>query len=256
MAGLILKKIFSIFGIKIVRLQTRSEKELSYSSKAIPKKERNKITVLLNKYVTLAKKRCYEDHYVSLKDARGYLSNDRMREQRAIVDIARETGVIFDNKTVVDVGCGLGYTLRYIEQTSKKVELIGYDPSDKTDLCGPILCNSAIFFKKTLEKYDPINADIYILTQVLEHLDEPAKLLSLLASKMKRPGHLIISVPNGRLDGLGAGTYLPNRGAYTGHINFWSHQSFQSFLHTNLENAAVQIRILNCVQLVAVIKLS
>lgn len=256
MVSLILKKILANFGIKIIRLQTSSEKKLAYSSKPIPKNEKKQTTILLNKYVRLAKDRGSEDHYESLKDARGYLSNDRMREQRAIVDIAREVGVIFNNKTVVDVGCGLGYTLRYIEQTSKRVELIGYDPSDKTELCGPILCNSAIFFKKILEKDDPITADIYILTQVLEHLEEPSKLLSLLASKLKRPGHIILSVPNGRVDGLGAGSYLPNRGAYTGHINFWSHQSFQKFLIKNLENALVQTRIIDCGQLVAVIKLS
>lgn len=249
------QKFLSFLGLKIVRTQTFDEKKISVRSKKVPRLERQLVDKALRHYIQDAQCLTNEDHYKSFRQARGYLSNQRMAEQRAIVDIALESSVTFEKKRVLDVGCGLGYLLGYIESIANPAELIGYDPSFKTILCGPKLCATGRFENRILSSDEEVSADIIFLTQVLEHLESPHEMLLMLNSKLAKPGVMVLSVPNGRNDGLECGRYMLDRSAYTGHINFWSHNSFKSFIQKSLPHCDVEVKVLDYFQLVAVVKI-
>jgi hypothetical protein len=62
---------------------------------------------------------------------------------------------------------------------------------------------------------------------VLEHLLYPGKALLNLVSAIKPGGGLLITVPDGRKD------------TYSGHINFWSPESWQIFIQEGTEGLKV-----------------
>jgi|GEM_PF-1411599 len=249
------QKLLLFLGLKVVRAQTVDEKKISVRSKKVPRLECQRVDEALRQYVQDAECLINEEHYRSFQQVRGYLSDQRMAEQRALIDIAVDLGVTFEKKRVLDVGCGLGYLLGYIDSIANPAELIGYDPSAKTILCGPKLCAAGRFENRILSSDEKISGDVIFLTQVLEHLESPHEMLHLLKSKLAKPGVMVLSVPNGRNDGLECGRYLPDRGAYTGHINFWSHNSFKSFIQKSLPYCDVEVKVLDLFQLVAVVKI-
>ena len=64
--------------------------------------------------------------------------------------------------------------------------------------------------------------DLILCTEVLEHLLYPDRALKMLLNGINEHGSIFITVPNGRLD------------SFSGHINFWSPESWKVFLEENI----------------------
>jgi len=103
--------------------------------------------------------------------------------------------------SLLDVGCGNGSQLALPLATRDGFQLTGIDTDSGSIeharrlagqsaninfVCGSVddLCHKRLF-------------DIVILSEVLEHLEQPSDLLSLSARLMSRDGILIVTVPNG-----------------------------------------------------------
>ena len=100
--------------------------------------------------------------------------------------------------SVLDFGCGQGFLLKLLENYN--YDLYGYDFSKKLV---EIACQNTRASK--IYNKLPVNRkyDIIILSEVLEHLQDPLSILKDLKNKLKKEGYLIITVPNGDRFNLG-----------------------------------------------------
>src|SRR3989338_9499375 len=139
-------------------------------------------------------------------------------------------------ESILDAGCGEGFTMDKLlkEKVGKKIEGIEYS-------------KNSIFLSKKLYPYLTIRQgsvyelpykensfDLVICTEVLEHLEEPAKALKEILRVSKK--YLIISVPNEPLFMLSnflRGKNLSRLGNDEGHINHWSPISLKKYLSQN-----------------------
>lgn len=125
--------------------------------------------------------------------------------------------------SVLDVGCGTGILVNKLVLENISQYVYGCDFSvEKIELCKEIYNNEDYFVH---DIYAPLNDsyDVIICTEVLEHLKNPEDAVHNLLSFIKISGKLIISVPDGRKD------------VFSGHIHFWSPESFQIFIEKCLD---------------------
>jgi len=134
--------------------------------------------------------------------------------------------------SIHEVGCGEGYwVMRWREQgmsvrgsdfSATAVEL-ARDNARQRGL------PAELFQQKSIYDLQPAadSADLVVCCEVLEHLQQPEKALSVL--QKLNPDHLIISVPREplwRLLNLARGKYLCSFGNTPGHLQNWSGRGF------------------------------
>lgn len=148
------------------------------------------------------------------------------------------TSVIKDlsPNTILDAGCGEGFTMNKLlqENIGKKIEGIEY-AKEAISLGKKIYPNLIIKQASVYElPYKNNSFDLIICTEVLEHLEEPAKALKEMLRVTKR--YLIISVPNEPLFMISnflRGKNIPKLGNDAGHINHWNPLSLKKYLTQN-----------------------
>lgn len=135
--------------------------------------------------------------------------------------------------TILDVGCGEGFTLKKLEERKigKRNEGIDYSAA-------AIKIGHKIYPELNLKKGDVYNLDykdntfdLSICTEVLEHLDDPVKAVSEI--KRVTAKYIIFSVPNEPffiLANFFRGKYLRRLGNHPEHINHWTMWGFERFL--------------------------
>lgn len=180
---------------------------------------------------------------LSFQELRSYMSRRRMSRQKDFVSFILSSQDSSSGKKVLDVGCGMGYLLKLIDHQVSDLNLIGFDPSLKTKLIAPNVCPNAEFKNFPLSNESSENADIIIAAQVLEHLENPANFCQILKDNANSRASYYFSVPDGRIDSQPAGIFSKKNRSYTGHINFWSPESFKILLESIFENHDVDVRI-------------
>lgn len=127
--------------------------------------------------------------------------------------------------TVLEVGCGPGYSTRRIAQWRAGVRLMGGDISASL-LGNARRLNAGIPFVResvySLPHPDK-SIDVALLLEVLEHLDQPEAALAELNRVVRR--HLLLSTPREplwRILNCVRGKYLTELGNTPGHIQHWS----------------------------------
>jgi 2-polyprenyl-3-methyl-5-hydroxy-6-metoxy-1,4-benzoquinol methylase len=121
---------------------------------------------------------------------------------------------------LLDVGCGTGVLVIELLKVLPGSQIKGCDFSEnKISHCKNHYEVDDVFFVFDLLK-DEINEryDCVTCTEVLEHLLYPHLALEKLQKLVNSSGVMILTVPDGRLD------------SFSGHINFWSMESFKVFL--------------------------
>lgn len=98
--------------------------------------------------------------------------------------------IIFDNfesPTVIDIGCGKGDFLKYLNKKDKPIELTGIDFTDNDDIEGIEFLKGDILNLELVEKYDVVTN-----FAVIEHIEDSVNFIDKLKSACKEDGLVII----------------------------------------------------------------
>jgi 2-polyprenyl-3-methyl-5-hydroxy-6-metoxy-1,4-benzoquinol methylase len=134
--------------------------------------------------------------------------------------------------TIHEVGCGEGYWV--LQWKKKGFEARGTDFSSKIIEIAQANAieqdlSPALFDARSIYALEGKNdgADLVVCCEVLEHLEDPAYALSILAEITEQ--YIILSVPREplwRLLNLARGKYIKSLGNTPGHVNHWSKNGF------------------------------
>lgn len=135
--------------------------------------------------------------------------------------------------TVLDVGCGEGFTLDRLVKAEIGDSLIGIDRSRTALRLGLELFPELNLMRGDIYNLplEDCSMDLVVCTEVLEHLKGPQKALKELVRVSKK--YLLLSVPNEpffSLRNLVMGKNIARLGSPKGHINFWTSREFCSFV--------------------------
>ena len=134
--------------------------------------------------------------------------------------------------SIHEIGCGEGYwVLRWIKEglvtsgsdfSSKIVEIARENATTQG-------ISPDVFSRRNIYDICPgqIEADLVVCCEVLEHLEDPERALSIVQSLGAR--HVILSVPREPIwsaMNLARGKYISNMGNTPGHIQRWSQRAF------------------------------
>lgn len=97
---------------------------------------------------------------------------------------------------ILDIGCGNGSQLA-IPLAGAGYQVTAVDPHYRSVERGRSLAPDINFHAGVVSDLPPSEYDCVILSEVLEHLDNPEKLLALALPYLADPGVLIVTVPNG-----------------------------------------------------------
>ncbi|GIW61692.1 MAG: hypothetical protein KatS3mg089_0544 [Patescibacteria group bacterium] len=140
--------------------------------------------------------------------------------------------------SILDVGCGEGFTLEILRKAGIGKKLEGVDYLDRAIKLGKKEHPRLVLKQGTIYdlKYKDETFDVVICTEVLEHLDNPEKGLEELVRVTKK--YCVLSVPNEPLFMLGnflRGKNLTRLGNDIEHINHWTFWQFKHFVGKKLK---------------------
>lgn len=136
-------------------------------------------------------------------------------------------------KTILDVGCGEGFTLNRFRKLNIGKDLIGVDTSVKAIALGKEQFPHLNLKEGSAYKlpFKDNSFDLVLCLEVLEHLEDPQKAFSELVRVSKK--YCIVSVPNEpwfRLSNFLRGKNLKRWGNDIEHINHWSTKGIKKFI--------------------------
>ncbi|MDZ7790562.1 MAG: methyltransferase domain-containing protein [Xanthomonadales bacterium] len=132
------------------------------------------------------------------------------------------------NDSVLEVGCGPGYSTRKIAQWKPGVRLVGGDLSASLLEHAQRLNSDTRFLRESVYSlpHPDKSIDVALLLEVLEHLERPDAALVELQRVVRR--RLLLSTPREplwRMLNFTRGKYLSQFGNTPGHIQHWSTRS-------------------------------
>ncbi len=135
--------------------------------------------------------------------------------------------------SILDIGCGEGFTLKKLEEGKIGKNNEGVDYSRDAVSLGKRIYPELKLFEGNVYglKYKDKSFDLSLCTEVLEHLDDPVKAVK----EIKRVSskYVVFSVPNEPffiMANFLRGKYLKNFGNHPEHINHWTAIGFERFL--------------------------
>ncbi len=157
-------------------------------------------------------------------------------------------------RTVLDAGCGEGFVTGYLKKRSRAWQITGVDLSASAIAYAKAHFGHAVDFR-TGSLYDlPFDDgafDTVVCSEVLEHLDEPARAAQELRRVARRG--VVLSVPREPyFEALVRLGRLLGRSPDPGHVNHWTRRGFRRFVERHFGEAAfeaVHIYQLACARL-------
>lgn len=141
-------------------------------------------------------------------------------------------------QSVLDVGCGEGFTLERLRKAKIGKHLEGVDYLDLAIKLGKKTHPDLTLKKGSIYdlKYKDNSFDLVLCSEVLEHIDDPEKGLEELVRVSKK--YVVLSVPNEPIFMLGnllRGKNISRFGNDIEHINHWTFWQFERFVGKKLK---------------------
>jgi SAM-dependent methyltransferase len=136
-------------------------------------------------------------------------------------------------ETILDVGCGEGFTLFHLSQKKIGKRIEGIEYSQKAISIGKKIHPDITIKKGSIYKlpYKDKSFDLVICTEVLEHLDNPEKAIIELMRVSEK--YCLLTVPNEPFFMLGnllRGKNITTFGNDRDHIHHWSAFGFRKYI--------------------------
>ncbi|MEA3476863.1 MAG: class I SAM-dependent methyltransferase [Bacteroidota bacterium] len=155
------------------------------------------------------------------KTSNKFLSKPVLAMYQEMLSILDELDIELSGKSVIDVGCGNGMLLKHLSEKYNISSQTGMEYAEAAlELAGK-LHPPASYLVHDINLPHQIQYDAVFCTEVLEHILFPVQVFNNLLEMVSTGGTLFITVPNGRTD------------TYSGHINFWSPESWDVFIQEN-----------------------
>jgi len=140
--------------------------------------------------------------------------------------------------SILDVGCGEGFTLERLRKAKVGKKLEGVDYLDLAIKLGKKEHPKLVLKKGSIYdlKYKANSFDVVICSEVLEHVEDPQKGLEELVRVSKK--YVVLSVPNEPFFMLGnllRGKNISRFGNDIEHINHWTFWQFEKFVGKKLK---------------------
>lgn len=148
------------------------------------------------------------------------------------------------NGSILDVGCGEGFTLNKLQEQGIGKKLEGIEYQKRAIALGKKQYPKLVIKQGSIYDlpYKANSFDLVLCTEVLEHMDDPKKALSELVRVSKK--YLLLSVPNEpffMLAQLLRGKNWSRFGNDIEHINHWTFLGFQKFVGPKVKIKKVSI---------------
>jgi ubiquinone/menaquinone biosynthesis C-methylase UbiE len=159
---------------------------------------------------------------------------------KTVVATVKPLGV----KSILDVGCGEGFTLSRLKREKFFQKLEGIDAVKEAVAAGQKLHPDLTFKLGDIYRlaYKDDSFDILLCTEVLEHLGRPTDALKELIRVSKK--YILVTVPNEpwfTISRILRGKNLLKLGAHPEHIQWWTSNNFQRFVS---KQKGVKIRVI------------
>ncbi len=167
------------------------------------------------------------DKYNSKNPVFKYLMKNFMTSLTGFIDNSH-------NLNILEAGCGEGYLADIITSTLKNVTYIGFDIEDEIVSKARENCKNGNFMLGSiyeLSSFKNQKFDYVLLSEVLEHVNEPDKALKTLSEL--NADKFIFSVPDEpiwRVLNILRFKYLKDLGNTPGHIQHWSQKKFKNLI--------------------------
>lgn len=149
-----------------------------------------------------------------------YLTADALKFYDDTVQLGYEKNIDYTGKHIADVGCGTGHLLLSLDRQFSPSSLTGFDFSTAAVQVASEVLPKGKFYELDIYQGTHLKFDVIFCTDTLEHLLYPDKALINILAMLNPSGVALLAVPNGRND------------TFTGHINFWSPESWQVFVNS------------------------
>ncbi|HSD98592.1 MAG TPA: class I SAM-dependent methyltransferase [Patescibacteria group bacterium] len=148
------------------------------------------------------------------------------------------------NGSILDVGCGEGFTLHKLQEAHIGKKLEGIEYQEKAIKLGKKQYPDLLIKQGSIYElpYKDSAFDLVLCTEVLEHMEDPKKALAELVRVSKK--YILLSVPNEpffMLAQLLRGKNWSRLGNDIEHINHWSFLGFQKFVSEKIKIQAISI---------------
>ena len=144
----------------------------------------------------------------------------------------RILGLVEKNKKVLDVACASGYLADFLKQKNCLIDGIDIDSEAVKE--AQKRCNAYVL--DISKDKVPGKYDIIVLGDILEHLEDPLKILSSLKENLNNDGYIIVSIPNivniyPRLKIFFGNFDYKEKGIFDRtHLKFFTRKSFKEFI--------------------------
>lgn len=170
----------------------------------------------------------YYDKYHTANRIEKWLMENFFRKCGAVLDEAR-----VENGSILEAGCGEGYFTQFLYQKyGGKASLEAFDISDTCVGQAKEKCPGARFWAGSIYEIPKGRKfGLVAASEVLEHMEDPARALSQLLSVTRR--YLFITVPNEplwRALNMARGKYWGRLGNTPGHVQHWNKKTLKKLV--------------------------
>jgi 2-polyprenyl-3-methyl-5-hydroxy-6-metoxy-1,4-benzoquinol methylase len=139
-------------------------------------------------------------------------------------------------ESILDLGCGEGFVIRYLRNHNNNLRFEGLDINEEAINIAKKLNPDVNFVICNLYKpqYNENSFDLVMLTEVLEHLEDPEKVMNVIEKISNK--HFILSVPWEPIFSIGnllRGRNILKWGNDPEHINKWGRDKFVTFVNNH-----------------------